>query len=69
MDFDDDLGELVDEALGKGGIGIAEVIRALQVKLSAVKELEREGERAGALSGLDLAFVGEDDDHDDRDWE
>lgn len=67
MDFEEGLGELVDEALGTGGVEIDDVIRALQEKLSAVKELKREGDRAHALSERE-AFGG-DDEHDDRDWE
>jgi hypothetical protein len=67
MDFEEDLGELVDEALGRSGVEIDDVIRALQVKLSAVKELKRDGAGAGTL-GADDSFAA-DDEHDERDWE
>lgn len=67
MDFEEELGELVDEALGRSGVEIDDVIKVLQVKLSAVKELKRDGEAAGALS--DFEALSGDGEHDERDWE
>jgi len=68
MDFDADLGDLVDEALGTGGVDIDNVIKALQVKLFAVRDLRREGGEApddpDAFSSFDDA-----DEHRDDDWE
>jgi len=66
MDFDEDLGELVDEALGT--VDVDDVIKALQVKLTAVKRLKSEGDEApddpDAFSSFDDA-----DEHRDDDWE
>jgi hypothetical protein len=46
MDFEEKLGDLVDEALGQGGVSVEDVIECLRHHLQAVRLLKAEGDRA-----------------------
>lgn len=46
MDFEEKLGDLVDEALGLGGVSVEDVIESLTHHLQAVRLLKAEGDRA-----------------------
>jgi hypothetical protein len=49
MDFEEKLGDLVDEALGLGGVEIDDVLVALKHQLDEVRLLKAEGESVAEI--------------------